>query len=254
MDEIKEAFFLHGGPGLNAGIERLWFGRELPMRWWDQPNVAGEADPFDVLVEAAADQLAQIAADQPVRLIAHSFGGQIAYALARKQPKLIRRITLLGCAVDPASAIVRLCHRAAAVSGSTALTHAISIYEADLNLETFKAMVIAGATDPAYPSVYFGPGSAAARDRYQSLLPQVAPLDVATFLDVINGFLRPPSLDALPAFCGEVDLVMGRHDPVLSLDADVATWRRVFPQARLVTVEAGHFIQLETEPAVWFAS
>ena len=253
MRGVQQALFLHGGPGLNSGIERLWFDSGLPIRWWDQPGVDGEAAPFDTLVKAAAAQLAEMAKHEPIHLVAHSFGGQIAYALARDYPRRIRRITLLGCAADPANSMIRLCHRIVAQGGSAALAQAVRIAETDLNLETFKAMVLAGASDPAYPAVYFGPGSAAAQNRFLALMPQIF-LDLATFLTVMNGFLRAPPLEPLPGFHGEVDLIMGRHDPVLSLAADAATWSRVFPQAKIVTVEAGHIIHLETAPAIWFTS
>ena len=247
----QQAFFLHGGPGLNAGVERLWHGSSLPVSWWDQPAVGACATPFASLVEAAAAQLEKMAAAAPIWLIAHSFGGQIAYALARDRPQLIGRITLLASATDPASAILRLGRRIAQAGGSAAVAAAVAAAEAELNAETFQAMVFAAAADAAYPGVYFGPGSTAIRERFLALQPQIPPLDLDSFLAVMQGFLQAPPLAALSGFEGRVDLIMGRHDPLATAQVDGLAWQRIFPQARIATLDCGHFVHLETPPAAW---
>jgi len=249
--EGQEALFLHGGPGLSSRIERLWFGQSLPVLWWDQPSAGREPAPFDALVEAATNELRKMARLSTVHLIAHSFGGQLARALACRHPELIHRITLLGCAPNPVAGLIRLCRRVSELSEAGSVAAAVSAAENDLNAESFAAMTMATALDPAYPAVYFGPESVAVRDRFIELTKREPILDAETFLGVMNQFLQQPSAEPLPAYAGKVDLLMGRYDPILAPDLDAAAWRRVFPALKMVTVNCGHCVHLETAPDVW---
>ncbi len=247
----QAALFLHGGPGLSSAVERLWFGQSLPIRWWDQPPVGAATSAFDALVKAATAEVRAMAATAPVHLVAHSFGGQIAYALARDLPHLIRHITLLGCVFDPLAGIVRLAQRLAKLDGSSAVAGAVATAQADMNGNNFADMVAVAAGSPSYPAVYFGPGSKPVLDRFLTLMRQVDFLDMGTFLRVMSEFLERPPLAPLPDYVGPVDLLLGRHDPVLTLDSDAAAWAGIFPQLKVLTVEAGHLVHLETAPDVW---
>ncbi len=249
-----KALFLHGGPGLSSAIERLWYGENLPVYWWDQPKVKDSPSPFSALVNAAANRLEDAASDGPVHLVAHSFGGQIAYALAGRHPSQISRISLLGCPFNPVHGIIRLARKIAAAGGSQEIGAAIDAATKELSLATFQAMVLAGASDPSYPSVYFGPGSSAACTRFLALMQQVDFLDLETFFAVMEEFLHAPPLFPLPGYRGDVRLIMGRDDPVLSAETDISGWKRVLPQAETKIVETGHFIHLESGPEAWLYS
>jgi pimeloyl-ACP methyl ester carboxylesterase len=251
----NRALFLHGGPGLNAGAERLWFGDSLPICWWDQPIVSGGSlAPFGQLVAVAADQLRAMADDtgELVALIAHSFGGQIAYALAREAPELVKSITLLGCVTDPFLPLFRLCRQMAKIQSSPALEAAILDAETRLDQHSFESMVLSAAVHPAYPSVYFGPDSAAARDHFLALFATGSILNLETFLTVMNDLLNAPVLAPVGGFDGEVTLLLGRHDPLLAVDEDIVAWQRIFPQLQAQVVDCGHFVHLELPPEIWW--
>ncbi len=255
MGRDNRALFLHGGPGLSTEIERQWFGDSLPVVWWDQPTVtSGSPAPFGQLVAAAADQLRAMADDtgEPVALIAHSFGGQIAYALVREAPELVKSITLLGCAPDPFPPLFRLCRRLTEIQSSPVLEAAIADAETRLDQRSFESMVLAAAVHPAYPAVYFGPDSAAARDRFLVLFATGSILNLETFLTVMNDLLNAPALAPVDGFDGEVTLLLGHYDPLLAVDEDIATWQRIFPQLRAQVVDSGHFIHLEFPPEIWW--
>lgn len=246
--------FLHGGPGMTSGIERLWFGEDLPIRWWDQPIEAPWAPaPLDALADAAAAEVARMAdaCGEPVHVVAHCFGGRIAHALARRCPERLRRITLMGCAHNVLDGMFRLAGRTADTGGSRILVDAIAAARQHLDGDSFEAMMLAVAADPLFPGIYFGPGSAVARTRFLELLPQTNFIDVAAFLAGMKKMLALPPPQPLPDFSGEVMLVVGRDDPVLLPEEDIAGWRGVFPRLRAEVVEAGHWIHLETPPAVW---
>jgi len=251
--------FLHGGPGLNAGIERAWFQRRLPIHWWDQPVVLpGSTDPLGQLVAASQNQVRRMAdaAGGPVSLVAHSFGAQIAIALAREIPSLIQCITLLGCAPTPFQPIFRLCRKLLKTQASPTLEASLANAEADLNSHHFKAMVLAAATHPAYLPVHFGSDSNTVRDLFMAPFASGRLMNLETFLTVMNDLLGTPQQAQNQAqnerFDGEVRLVLGCQDPLLDRDEDIAAWRRVFPQLQHQVVDCGHFVHLELGPEVWW--
>ncbi len=254
MDEAASALFLHGGPGLSCGIERLWFEQNLSINWWDQPQIIRESPaPFGELVDAAMVQLHSMGdhTAKPIAIFAHSFGAQIALALIRKVPSLIKSLTILASGPNPLSSVFRLCHHLTELESSPELEAAIEIAERRLDSQSFKSMVLLAATHSAYPSVYFGP-NVAARDRYLSLLPQARPLDLVTFLNVMGDFLHAPSVRPLESFHGEVTVVLGSHDPLMHVEETFKDWRRIFPLARTQVISSGHFIHLEAPRESWY--
>ena len=256
MKSTTKMLFLHGGPGLHAAVERAWFGDSLPVLWWDQPAVAADDPaPFRTLVGHAAKQLQALAASRggPVDLIAHSFGGQIAAALANEYPALIRRITLLGCAPpDPFRPFLLLGQRLLEAGyDRPGLQDAMKAAQETPDENRFAALIQACFPDPYIPGIYFGPGSAAAKDRYLTLARVAPPVDLPTFFAVMIESLHAPPLAQVEGFAGEVVALLGKHDPLLRVDEDIKRWREIFSQAQFKVMDAGHFLHLELPPEVW---
>jgi len=256
MTTLHNTLFIHGGPGLHCAVEREWFGDTLPILWWDQPAVAGIPDPFRALVAHAGHQLETMAKSigGRVDLIAHSFGGQIATALAREYPALIRRITLLGCPHDRVSFFLLFARRILeAGHEQPGLRDALAAVEENCDENRFFALIGACYPRGEFPEIYFGPDSAAVRERYLSMFAKARPLDFATFFAVMQEFLHTPNSTQPAGFDGEVDILMGKDDPLLDLETNKQKWLGVFPQAEFKLVDAGHFLHLELPPEVWFA-
>jgi pimeloyl-ACP methyl ester carboxylesterase len=254
MTTTHNTLFIHGGPGLSSAVEREWFGNTLPILWWDQPSVAGIPEPFRALVAHAGHQLETLAntSGSKINLIAHSFGGQIATALAREHPRLIRRITLLGSPPVPLHAFLHFARRLLEAGHERpGLKEALAAVEANCDGDRFIAFIQACYPDGSLPSIYFGPHSAEARDRYFEMAGKMPPIDIATFFAVMNEFLHTPNFTQPAGFDGEVSIVMGRDDPLLDLDAGKQEWLKVFPQAEVTLADAGHFVHLELPPEAW---
>jgi len=256
MKTSNNTLFLHGGPGLHSAVERTWFGEMLPILWWDQPSVAGEPSPFRLLVAHAAHQLETLAESNGGRvdLIAHSFGGQIAAALAREYPGLIRRITLLGCPHGRVSHFFLFARRLLEAGYERpGLRDALAAVEENCDVSRFFALMGACYPDSALPDIYFGPYSAEVRKRYFVMAAKTLPVDMATFFAVMQEFLLSPNSTQPSEYGGEVTIIMGRDDPLLDLNEDKHKWLEVFHQAELKLVDAGHFLHLELPPDAWFA-
>jgi pimeloyl-ACP methyl ester carboxylesterase len=242
------SLFLHGGPGFNSEVERIWFADTLPVLWWDQPAVSA----FSELVSAAAAQIDSMShsSRDGIHLIAHSFGGQIAAALAREFPSKIRSITLLDCPAEPVRPFFLLGDRLLETGGHfPGLAEALAA--AKIDIKHFFALVQACYPGEACPDVYFAPQSSAIRERYQSLAAQAKPLDLASFAAVMSALLTTPNPIVEAGFHGEVNILMGRHDPLLDRDTDTRQWLTVFPQAKISMLDAGHGIHFELPSAQW---
>ena len=255
MESQPSTLFLHGGPGLHCAVEREWFGDTLPVLWWDQPTVAESPAPFNTLVTHAAKQLEAMvdSTGGQVGLIAHSFGGQIATALIRKHPALISRITLLGCPHDRFQFFFLLAQRLLETGHEfPGLQDALAAVEENCDEASFFSLIQACYPGGNLPGIYFGPHSSGARNRYLSVLATAPPVDFATFFAVMKEFLLIPNSTQPTGYDGEVVIIMGRDDPLLDLEADRRKWLDVFPQANFKQVDAGHFLQFELPPDIWF--
>lgn len=255
MTAPYKILFLHGGPGLHCAVEREWFKDSLPIRWWDQPSVAGDPSPFRALVTHAAKQLELMAESngKQIDLIAHSFGGQIAAALAREYPTLIRRITLLGSPHERIRVFILLARRLLEAGCEyPGLRDALAIAEGDCDETNLFALIQACFPGGTFPKVYFGPHSAKERDRYLSMLEKAPPVDFATYFSVMQEFLHTPNSTQPSGYSGEVTIIMGKDDPLLELDVEKQKWLSVFPQAEFRLVDAGHFLQFELPSDIWF--
>lgn len=255
MEASQNTLFLHGGPGFHSAAERAWFGDTLPILWWDQPAVAGGPTPFRTLVAHAGRQLETLAnsSGRQVGLIAHSFGGQIAAALAREYPGLIRRVTLLGCPPDPIRQFFLFSRRLLEAGREyPGLRDALAAAERSCDEGRFFALVQACYPDSALPDIYFGPLSTTVRERYFAMATKTPPVDMATFFAVMQEFLHAPNSTQPAEYGGDVEIIMGRDDPLLDLDADKQKWLGVFTQAKFRLVDAGHFLHLELPPPAWF--
>ncbi|BAP87175.1 putative uncharacterized protein [Burkholderiales bacterium GJ-E10] len=240
-----DALFLRG-LGRGSALERLWYRDSLPVHWWDQPRVGS----LNALADAAAAELERMASDGPVHVIGHSFGAQAARVLADSFPERISRLTLLGCPFDPVEGAIRLGETIARTSRNAALEDSIRRAREMRNLVALREMILAAAADPSFPAIYFGPNSFEVREWFLRVQ-QSVPVDFEMFLALMDESLRNPPKAAESRYRGEVRLILGTHDPVLSLEGDTRNWCSVFPAASSERVDTGHYVHLEAGPECW---
>ena len=192
-------------------------------------------------------------ADGPIDLIAHSFGGQIAAALATEHGELIRSITLLGCPPSPLTAFINFARRLLDnPSEHPGLKAALTAVEEHCDMSRFIALIQACYPDGTLPDSYFGTNSNEIKVRYSDIATHMPPLDIATFMAVMQAFLNPRSLPVTNSYTGAVTLLMGLNDPLLRVHEDSERWLKIFPHAKLRTYQAGHFLQYELPPETWY--
>lgn len=256
METRYKTLFLHGGFGWHCAAEHVWFGDSLPVLWWDQPSVAEAPEPYAALVKNAVNKIKAMSdtAGCQIDLIAHSFGGQIAATLATEQGELIRSITLLGCPPSPLAAFFNFAQRLLeATPEHPDLKEALSALEKHHDMGNLMALVQLCYPGGALPERYFAPGASDIKARYFDIASRTPALDIATFMAVMQDFLHTRTPAPAESYAGKVHLLMGRHDPLLSVIEDGEKWLKVFPRAKLEMHDAGHFLQLELPPDIWCA-
>lgn len=249
------AIFIHGGPGIDAAVERKWFGTELPVLWWDQPPIPeAHPAPLSALSNAAGEQVRRLVDlnGGPIDLIAHSFGGRIAIELSRVMPEQIKRIVLLACGMNPIAQILRLGQQLVnRGEANHALAAAVAAMRTRFDEERFFALLAAINAIPDVLRTYFARASQTAAQRYFELAATVATNDAATFAAAMREQLRLRQPIGQSIFVGPVALYFGREDPLIAAEEDLAKWSAVFPQASCQVVAGGHMLHLEIPPDEW---
>ena len=246
--------FLHGGPGLHAGVERRWFHESMPVCWWDQPlPKEDDGSPFRTVVLAATRKLSELCeeAGDPVQVIAHSFGGLVARELARESPGLIGSLTLLAPTRNVYSALQRLMVRlpgwsttlpSAAVAGRPLAP--------DPSREQFGEFVQQLLTVSDLFDYYWGAESGGARDLYKQMSGDLPQLHLESFLAVAYDSLRASNAPFAAPCKVPVRIVAGRQDPLFD-ERDTFLWQAEFPDTELVWLDCGHWVQFEVLPRNW---
>lgn len=247
MSNTPKHLFLHHGPGANCDYARALLGDRLPIHWWDQPLTFKSAETaLEETAQAAQAELASLAraAGGPVGIIAHSSGGQIATLLARRAPELISRVTLIDCNTSMIDGFANLGRALAGADDK--LPELARQAQREPGPATFWPLVLQVTSVPGFFDRYFH--DPAARARYQAIEASCRPMDMATFQSVTNCLLtRSPALEpgtALPDSV-PVNCVFGAHDPLIQIESELKAWKKVFPAARSITVEASHLPHLE---------
>ncbi|WP_167760284.1 alpha/beta fold hydrolase [Paraburkholderia pallida] len=259
MNAPLSTLFLHGGPGLSSIAERDLYGHTLPIHWWDQPrSVVLFARPFGALVEAAEDEIRMLAdtTGGPIDLLAHSFGAHLALRLIARVPAHVGKLWLLAPVYDIGDAFVRLATRLLTLSpASEPLLAALAEFKATSDYARFARLAVQVTSFANLFELYWGAGANTRRRWYLDLLARQNLVDPSAFEVIVRDFWADPvpPLDPV-AGAQKVQLVFGREDPLVDLDAERHTWMQLFPHAQYVELDTGHFVHLEAPASRWWKS
>ena len=251
MANIPTALYLQGGPGLNCAIERVWFGENYPVLWWDQPRFFADAEnAYQLTLDAAAEKLAELHATQrkPIHLIGWSFGARLALDRAHRAPEAIGTLTLLAPSLCLETAFARL---------RTYLAHKENADHPQPppvstgNHASFMQRVTAILTTPDLFSHYWAPSSRPQFDRHSSEAACTDWFNLPTFTAVSRELIQRPVL-ALPAdHCAKIRILAGQHDPYFAPNTDIEFWKTLFPEVSIEIVDSSHMLPFETPPSEW---
>jgi pimeloyl-ACP methyl ester carboxylesterase len=253
MTEPARVLFLHGGPGLNAELERQRFGGALPVHWWDQPCVDEKSSaPWAELVDAAVREVESMAdrRGRSITLLASSFGAVLACAVVERVPQRISHVTVSGGILDIRAALTRLAARVAIANGDSEL--AVLGVHATNDTDPASLWTLVGRlfSTPNILDFYWSSAASVQRNAMHELAARGGLLHAPTFEAVLHDFLSRDHGAPPRPWAGQARILSGRHDPYASED-DAQHWRKVFPLAETAVVDTGHFPHLELPPDKW---
>lgn len=256
MNKDTATLFLHGGPGLSAIAERALYGSELPIHWWDQPrSVVLYARPFGALLDAAEEEVTRLSASgRRVNLVAHSFGTHLALRLAMRMSERLGKIVLLAPVYDIGDAFVRLAHRLLEVTPtSQPLLGAVEEFRAGSDYSRFARLAAQIMSVANFLDVYWSPGADARRRWFLDLLTHQPVADLNAFEVIVRDFWSEAQIISVQTtVTNPVELIFGRADPLVDVEAERRIWTAFFPHAVSRELDSGHFVHLETEPTMWW--
>ncbi len=259
MSKTPTALYLHGGPGLNCAVERVWFGESCPVLWWNQPRFPADADnAYQATLDAATEKLAELHALQgkPVHVIGWSFGARLALDLAHRAPEAIGTLTLLAPSLCLETAFERMTGYLAAKGAgiSTPLSSAPRSNCRTGNHEDFMQRVMSVLSIPNLFSHYWAPTSGALSARHGVEAARTHWFDLDTFTAVSREIITRPIASLSPGQVKRIRIFAGRYDPYFDPEADLDLWKMVFPEASVRIDDSGHMLPLEIPVAEWLAS
>jgi len=246
--------YLHGGPGLNAEVERQWFEGRVGLDWWSQPAIAPtDVSPLQSVVDAAKARLVQLNQRHGGRvyIVSHSVGAVIAVQLLREAPDLIASATLINPIFDLTEAMVGLARRL--ISDGIATPPLSEAMQRPVDRRTgFVDLAVMMASVPARFDLYWSPSSGRAKDRYIRLSPNGPAVDFDAFTRVGAAIQDlAPSLYGIKTSV-PVRAIVGAHDPMMPQDALAYVHERL-PLATVSVVDAGHMATFEQPQEAWRA-
>ncbi len=256
MSKNPTALYLHGGPGLNSAVERIWFGENYPVLWWDQPRFSANAEnAYQATLDAAAEKLAEFHArqEQPIDVIGSSFGARLALDLAHRAPESIGTLILLAPTLCLETAFDRIA-RYLSDKGKDIPALATSVPPNGNGVgqhERFMQRVIGILSIPDLFSRYWAPVSGAQFASHCAETANTNWFDLDTFTAVSRDVMTRPIVPLPAGQVGRVHIFAGRYDPYFDLQTDLDLWKKIFPEVSIRIEESGHMIPFEIPAAEW---
>jgi pimeloyl-ACP methyl ester carboxylesterase len=251
---MEKSLFLHWGPGGNAQAELKQFNARFPSSfvWWNQPAPSpASLHPYQDILDAAFIELNRIHQETQtaVRLVAHSFGVQLALDLVQKAPEKISRLVLIGALSSVIQGHVKLGYRLARHYRDETIKSTTLEFEKEPGFATFSNLIQAVTRYPDFLIHYWGYNqhSLKARDAFLQFAEGTPIMDFDTYLLVMKNLFDSKILDRpVPSLNLPVEIHLGNQDPYFDIKDEMEEWQKKIPQAKIIAHTAGHFVHLES--------
>ncbi|MNK15804.1 Alpha/beta hydrolase family protein [compost metagenome] len=232
LDSKHNTVFFHMGPGFHSRIEAHQFSERHPhVLFLDQPT----GMTFPQLVDWACQSIREQSqiSGKPLRLLGHSFGGQIIAAALPQIGHLVSEVRLLNSAYDTFDCFGNI-HQVLAPQNSQALSFwKTQSPEAKLNL------IFEVAQHPQFNNVYWM--NEAAQEGYTKIASLYSPLNIEAFVHVFSGVLQTPPLAGITPWSGKAEIYYSLTDNLIRSFDVVAPWQEVFRDGKLIEIpNIGH--------------
>lgn len=239
---MQNKLYLHMGPGYHAQVEKALHQKyQDKVDFWNQPPVSSFAE----LVDATYKKVKSMrSAAGPVTLIGHSFGGQLAHAVAKHMmsDQLIEKIVFINCAFSPFECFLRMAKKLDSTFSAdeeNSLRNSPTPTKIDFIVKT--------SMTPGFNELYWQ-----SKEKMMEMLPLITKYpgtDPGVFVGVFSRFLNKLNSGKIHSsescFLGQVEIYHSAADLLVD-QSDSEGWKKYYPQAKIHTFErGGHNILLE---------
>ncbi len=237
--------FFHYGPGGNCDIEKRWLSHKYPnIEFWDQPK----SSSYDQLKMACATKLQNTFGKNPVNIIAHSFGCNIAIDILNEQKYTVENLILLSPVSNLFEAFKNISSRILEKSDldiqlRNEISIALSLFTSNPSIDLFWSLIEKLIRYPNMLDLYFA--QTAIGNRYKDEMTKSTPFDFEMWQTVLSDYLSETRKNSSVA-SNFTRILIGKFDPYIQLDNEMIYWQKIFPNVLVEPVETGHYPHLES--------
>lgn len=225
--------FIHMGPGLHAKIEAHQFSSKYPhIAFLDQPMNAS----FSELTDWTCDTIKRHAklCEGKVKLLGHSFGGQLIAAAIPTVGDLVSEIRLLSSAYDSFDCFVNLQNTLDSKNFTSLQSWKSKSLEEKLNI------ILSISKFPQFSESYWV--NLEAKQAYEKISTAYPPLDMNSFVTAFTDYQPLPPKSLKTAWPGKIKIYYSLLDNLIKTFEVVSPWKNIFPKAIFIEVSnIGHY-------------
>jgi hypothetical protein len=204
------------------------------------PNVVFLDQPlnatFSELTEWACETIRSQAelSNKKIKLLGHSFGGQLIAAAIPSIKDFVCEIRLLNSAYGAFDCFVNLQNTLNPQSSQSLQSWEMKTPEEKMN------MIFSISQHPQFAESYWL--NPAARSTYEAINANYPPLDIGSFVKAFSGYLQLPPQSQKNTWPGKVEIYYSLEDNLIKNFEVVARWKELFPTATFIKVSSvGHY-------------
>ncbi|HEY8271246.1 MAG TPA: alpha/beta fold hydrolase [Pseudobdellovibrionaceae bacterium] len=224
--------FFHMGPGFHAKIEALQFSSKHPrVAFLDQPLNA----TFSELTDWACEVIRKYAQNHTgkVKLLGHSFGGQVIAAAMPSIGDLVSEIRFLNSAYDSFDCFVNLENTLEPQN-----LKPLQYWKAK-SLEEKMSLIFHISQLPQFSSTYWR--NVEARNTYEKISTSYPPVDIDSFVKAFSDYLQRPQSKRKDIWKGPTKIYYSCSDNLIKSFKVISPWKESFPNAHFIEVfNIGH--------------
>jgi pimeloyl-ACP methyl ester carboxylesterase len=250
--------FVHGGPGLNSNSESNFLGPEFDkadkkIDFWHEPSLIRDKTlktdlSYDLWLNSLSKFIHKHSEEGPITVIAHSFG---AFALNDLLPVVgsrISRLVLVAPVFNLRTLDQNIANLALKILSDQGKTEALAYYR---NLQSFMPLefdaqrykILLGAFEISEVLPRYWHNQERAEGYNQFLIEDQWQVNFASFRSVRETIGKN---EITNHFNGPVSIIYGRHDPVVKMEQDLTSIKKMYLNPEIIIMEhSGHYPHIE---------
>ena len=236
--------FFHFGPGGHARTEQAWLASSSKLHFFDCSTLSPPPCNFDEMVNMHREYIEENFSE-PVEIVAHSFGCNVAWKLQEQLPEKITKVKLISPMRDIKQSLINFCQQVSLLEKNKTLTPLVASLKKDPSDLTalWSAVGLTYQQESALPSLWSSVNNFNKWVSLQALSPE---FDFNYWTSFLNQYFDPKqqvsysNKSRVP-----IKAYLGLTDPYLT-HSDFNFWKELLGVDNVITCpNSSHFPHLE---------